>query len=122
MYITYEDAKQDLPAVIKKYGSWDKHYQPVPMPYSSSLKACMYVDYEGNPSCLVGCYLVEIGVPVEFLEEDRTASFEGLTIPDFEFSYEAHSALIKLQELQDSDVAWGTAYEITFEPTKENTE
>lgn len=91
-------------------------------------KGCMYV-YGGQPDCLVGHLLVELGVPgadLDYLNPDREEISE---IPihaaeqrlegkyGISFSPSASSLLSEVQSRQDRGYAWGEA--LTRSVTKE---
>jgi hypothetical protein len=78
---------------------------------------CVYV-HEGKPDCIVGQFLVGLGVSIERLES-ADARFGG--VPAYELldqleqegiiegSWQAHSALNSAQAAQDDGHTWGEA-------------
>lgn len=110
-FIDIDDVREDILGVIAIKGDKFEYTPP-------NGNDCMYID-GGAPSCMVGYYLLEKGVPKEVLEENNTESIGKLIhhkmLPDLLFSNDARMALINLQEYQDAGYSWGRAYRMTFE-------
>lgn len=115
MHITYAMVRDEIPAIIETRGE-NFVYENHP----GSGGTCMYA-WEGKPDCLIGCYLTDLGFPIEAFAE-----FEGKSIDDvfsdefpkknnFTAEPEAIMAMAKLQHLQDNGYSWGDAYAGTFE-------
>ena len=117
MHITYEMARDGIPAIIDTRGV-DFVYQTHP----GSAGTCMYV-WDGKPDCLVGCFLADLGLPLDAFKdhegsEIETAVEKGLLSDNgFTIDPEALHALGKLQYWQDDQAAWGTAYDRAFYST-----
>lgn len=102
-----------MPDIIETRG-WDYEYS------APDGETCMYV-WQGQASCLIACYLVDLGLPLEAFQ-----GFEGKDIDDlflsghlakfgFTAENEAILALGHMQNLQDSGHFWGDAYDHTFD-------
>jgi len=107
--------RDDLPGIIATRGD-DFVYDTHP----GSGGTCQYV-WEGQPDCLFGCYLADLGVPVEAF-----APFEGKSVDDLfvdghlkEYGVtaepEAILAMLGVQNLQDNNYSWGDSYRQIFE-------
>lgn len=102
-------------AVELAYKAMDKyHDENYVYEYPDADDVCKYKDREGNPSCLVGCILHDMGVALrdwwdameataeEVLTELQAESVIGIE-PD------AYDFLVRLQDEQDSRQTWGEA-------------
>jgi len=123
LYIDWEDVRDEMPAVIAKYGGMDKIYEPIEI--SDGSFACGYVDDEKSPSCLIGCYLVEKGIPIEDLSGSHTRflpfwELAEIIMDKIHFAGDAGEALQEIQNYQDFGQSWGYAYDATFQPTKDS--
>jgi len=120
-HITYEDVVAELPAIIATRGEDFVYsiHSDSEMPFT-----CTYI-YNGEPDCLIGCYLVSKGVPI-----DVFAPYEGngvddlLAHPEFNklvtVTSEALKLLSDIQMNQDDYMTWGEAYTKAIENIKED--
>lgn len=105
--ITRDDVVKELPDIIATRGE-DFIYE-VP---SGAGGTCMYI-WDDAPSCLIGCYLVSKGVPI-----DAFKRFEGSAIDDaydkgcvpIAIETDALSLLSRIQRYQDDSYSWGTSF------------
>lgn len=119
--ITYDDVVAELPAIIATRGEDFVYalHSDSELPYT-----CTYI-YNGEPDCLIGCYLVSKGVPVEAF-----GPYEGdgvdLLLANSVFSEwvtatpEAVTLLVDIQDNQDEGIPWGAAYTKAVENLKED--
>jgi len=111
MHISHEMVRDGIPTIIETRGD-DFVYQI----HSGSGATCMYV-WEGEPDCLIGCFLADLGLPLEAFNdhegsEIETAVEKGLLSDNgFTIDPEALHLLGKLQYWQDAHEPWGVAYE-----------
>jgi hypothetical protein len=121
MHVEYDDVRTQLPGVIALKGE-EFVYTPVQ-------GQCVYVNDEGAPSCLIGYYLADLGVPTSvfdeldgsynYLEIDTVIS-HGLLDEWVTFSQDAIDALVEVQSGQDCFLSWGKSYSDVFEPTEDD--
>lgn len=110
--------QEDLPAIIAQRGA-DFQYEV----HSGSGGTCMYV-WDGQPDCLIGCYLADLGLPLEafaaFEGSSIDMAFDGGYLKDYGFTaeYEALNAMERIQSLQDNEYTWGDAYNRVFDSEK----
>jgi len=107
--------QEDLPAIIATKGE-DFQYEVHP----GSGGTCLYV-WEGEPDCLIGCYLADLGLPLEafskFEGSGIDSAFGNGHLEEFGFTadYEAINAMERIQNLQDNQYTWGDAYDRIFD-------
>lgn len=120
MHITYSMVQEDMPGIIDFHGGREFTYTTLP----GMGGTCQYV-WKGKPSCLIGCYLVDLGLPMEAFKDVEgkgvdTLFFDGhLEKYGFTADTEAVYAMNKLQNFQDDSYSWGDAYDYTFDSTDE---
>lgn len=116
MHITYAMVRDDMPRIIATKGENFTYSPP-----EGSDGTCQYI-WNGKPDCLIGCYLVDLGIPIEAFESDQVKEISDLVLDGTLIKYgytvepEAAHAMSKLQWLQDLAYSWGDAYTSTFEP------
>lgn len=104
-YITYTDVVKEIPAIIEQEGWNYRHTGPV----GANV-------HNGKGSCLIGRYLISLGVPVGYFTGIlRTASIQELFRHSSLQKYVIidHKALVALsilQRKQDSGITWGQTY------------
>lgn len=107
--ITYDDVVNELPAIIATRGEdfvYSVHED------SEFPLTCTYV-HNGEPDCLIGCYLASKGVPLEAFDH-----FESSAIDDAYYAgkvpititQEALTLLARIQMYQDASCTWGNAF------------
>lgn len=115
MHITYAMVKDDLPGIIAQRGG-DFQYETHP----GSGGTCMYV-WDGQPDCLIGCYLADLGLPLEAFEAIEGSGIDSgfdnghLEKYGFTAEREAITAMERIQNLQDNEYTWGDAYDRIFD-------
>lgn len=115
MHIEYFNVAEDMPGIIEKRGR-DFVYEAPP----GSGGVCQYV-WKGAPSCMIGVYLVDLGLPLEAFQSVSAMDVHDLFADgrldewDFTAAPEAIRAMGQLQQLQDDGYAWGDAYDRTFD-------
>lgn len=114
MHITYEMVRDDLPAIIATRGE-DFVYTTHP----AAGGTCMYV-YKNKPDCLIGCYLADLGVPLEAFADVESKGIDDILNEGHLDTYvtadhEAIHAMARIQQLQDDSYSWGDSYASTFE-------
>lgn len=106
--ITATSVNEGLDALLKQEGEG--------FVYEKNNGACTYIR-EGKGDCIVGRYLVSVGVPVERLIEADQCPADGASALLHELSEEgvityesrALDLLAIVQDYQDSRVPWGEA-------------
>ena len=116
MHITYAMVRDGMPRVIETKGD-----QFVYNPPRNAGGTCQYI-WDGEPDCLIACYLVDLGVPIEAFDtgEDVMGIDELISkghLEEFGVTVEpeAMHAMSRIQSLQDDQYPWGDAYRMTFE-------
>lgn len=115
MHITYSMVENDIPRIIAQ-----KSTNFTYTTHSGSNGTCTYV-WKGEPDCLIGRYLVDLGLPIEAFEPHEGKGVDDLFqdghLEGYEFSAEPEAiiAMAKIQHLQDNDYSWGEAYNYTFD-------
>lgn len=115
MHITYSMVRDDIPLIIDTRGR-DYVYE-VPRGAGGT---CQYM-WDGAPSCLIGTYLVDLGLPPEAFAEVEGKGIDDIVLQghlsDYGFTVEPEALLAmgKIQDLQDNSYSWGDAYDYTFE-------
>jgi hypothetical protein len=108
--------REGIPDIIQQEGSAFQY-----SPHSGSGGTCTYV-WEGEPDCLIGRYLVDLGLPIEAFLGHEGKGVDDLFLDGhlkkYEFSAEPEAilAMKNIQDLQDNELTWGEAYENTFNP------
>lgn len=116
VHITYAMVRDEMPRIIETRGE-NFIYDPP----KGTNSTCQYV-WEGKPDCLIGCFLVDLGVPLEAFESDQVKEISDLVLDGTLERYgcnvepEAMHAMAKIQWLQDLGYPWGYAYNNAFEP------
>jgi hypothetical protein len=119
--ITYDDVVAELPAIIATRGEDFVYalHSDSELPHT-----CTYI-YNGEPDCLIGCYLVSKGVPIEaFAPYEGNDVGQVLAQPEFNdlvtVTPEATKLLFDIQSNQDEFIPWGEAYTKAVENLKED--
>lgn len=116
MHITWAMVRDELPTTIATRGE-DFQYSPP----EGSMGTCQYI-WDGKPDCLFGCYLVDLGVPVEAFAALEGKGIDEIFMDDrlkeygFTAEPEALMAMGQVQTLQDEQYTWGDSYYRVFEP------
>jgi hypothetical protein len=106
--------KEDLIDIIAQEGENYRYVTP------EDGDTCLYV-YEGRPSCLIGRYLVSLGIPVEAFADIEGKSVDDLFAANvFEpygvtADYYAAAAMGGVQNHQDMGQTWGYSYNAVFD-------
>jgi hypothetical protein len=111
--ITADTVRTGLTALVDEYGSSTVYEKKV----RDGLNQCLYV-YEGQPDCIIGKFLADLGVEVELLAEYDTT--EGIISSELLTDlarlgiiasppYAVYNALSAAQALQDEGKTWGAA-------------
>lgn len=113
------NVKSRIKAIIDAKGAdhvYKKRYT------SAGAMGCTYA-YDGQPDCIVGHLLVELGVPVEHLDytsverrdfSDHTisgAEYEIAREYGIEFTSDALDFLTGVQAMQDAGESWGASFD-----------
>lgn len=120
-HITYEDVVAELPAIIATRGE-DFVYRI--HSDGDHHNTCTYI-HNGEPDCIIGCYLVSRGVPVDAFEQHEGSGVDTL------FGYgwldewvtatpEAIALMGNIQDNQDMHYPWGEAYTKAVENIEED--
>lgn len=114
-HITYDMVRDDFPAIIERKGE-----NFIYSPPADSAGTCQYVS-QGKPSCLIGHYLIEKGVPASAFATINNLEvedlFQGGYLDDYDVTAdpEAIHAMGRLQHFQDHTHSWGGAYNAVFD-------
>lgn len=112
-----------LRETIDRHGGDDVHYQQrakeigLPNRFDVIDKAgCVYA-YNNKPACLIGCLMVDLGLPVSTFDRRLNENvgafslFSELTRQGLvETDETTVKALVAAQDAQDRDMTWGEAY------------
>jgi hypothetical protein len=111
--ITFDMVEESIPAIIAQEGPDFVYEAPIE-------GSCVYV-HQGKPSCLIGRYLIDMGVPVEAFDGYQTSDIDTLFSRNFFENYgitatdEAVQIMRTLQYNQDNDLSWGDTYNKSFD-------
>ena len=114
-HITYDMVREDMPKVIATEGENFIYKTP---PESNGV--CQYVS-QGKGSCLIGRYLIRMGVPVAAFVSINNLEVEDVFQGGYLDGYnitadpEAIKAMADIQFLQDHTHSWGGAYNAVFD-------
>jgi hypothetical protein len=113
---------EKLRETIDRHGGDDVHYQQrakeLGMPHSPSggKTSCIYA-YGSKPACLIGCLLVDLGVPVETFDNDLNYSLGVTSLVRrlherglLDVDVATVRVLETAQDAQDRDLSWGESY------------
>jgi hypothetical protein len=125
-HLTYEDAVLGLKKALAVKGE-DYVYERPKFPLNDGLtiEACAYFTAEGQPSCIVGHVMADLGHTINDLDQ-IASSYDGTfntgatasTAMDYlgyELDEKTRCLLSVAQDYQDSGHRWGEAVEVAVE-------
>ena len=115
MHYSYNDIKSYLESIVETKGKDYIYTQRLREGYS--FPGCEYA-WQGKPDCIIGHLLVELGISIDNLGEDK--DFGSGIIQDYEYKLEAKYGITfdskamalmgGIQNDQDNGISWGEAF------------